>query len=65
MNKDQLKKLIEQVILENRKKSVLLESPFLTEKQIQLSLDQVLDMLRDPNPRAELQRIGILTASST
>ena len=64
MNKEQLKNIIKQVILENRKKSVLLESPFLIEKQIQLSLDQVLTMLRDPNPRADLQRIGILTAEN-
>ena len=64
MNKEQLKKMIKQVILENRKKSVLLEAPYLTEKQIQLSLDQVLDRLGDPNPRAELQRVGILTAEN-
>ena len=64
MNKTQLKEVIKQVILENRNRSVLLESPYLTEKQVQLSLDQVLDMLRDPNPRAELQRIGILTAEN-
>jgi hypothetical protein len=64
MNKEKLKEMIKQVILENRKKSVLLESPFLTEKQVQLSLDQVLGMLRDPNPRAELQRVGILTAEN-
>jgi hypothetical protein len=64
MNKEKLKEIIKQVILENRKKSVLLESPFLTEKQIELTLDQVLGMLRDPNPRAELQRIGILTAEN-
>ena len=64
MNKEQLKKIIEEVILENRKKTVLLESPYLMEKQVQLSLDQVLQMLDDPNPRADLQRIGILTAEN-
>ena len=64
MNKENLKQMIRQVILESRQKSVLLESPFLTEKQVQLSLDQVLGMLRDPNPRAELQRVGILTAEN-
>ena len=64
MNKQKLKQMIKQVILENRQKSVLLESPYLVEKQVQLSLDQVLQMLDDPNPRAELQRIGILTAEN-
>ena len=56
--------MIKQVILENRKKSVLLESPYLVEKEIQLSLDDVLRMLQDPEPRSELQRIGILTAEN-
>ena len=27
-------------------------------------LDEVLKMLQDPNPRAELQRVGILTAEN-
>ena len=60
MNKKQLKKMIKQVILENRKKSVLLENPYLMEKEVQISLDDVLKRLQDPNPRAKLQRIGIL-----
>ena len=64
MNKKQLKEMIKQVILENRKKSVLLESPYLVEKEVHLSLDEVLKMLQDPNPRSELQRIGILTAEN-
>ncbi len=64
MNKEVLKKMIKQVILENRKKSVLLESPYLMEKEIQLSLDEVLKMLQNPDPRAELQRVGILTAEN-
>jgi hypothetical protein len=64
MNKEKLKEIIKQVILENRKKSVLLESPHLMEKEVKLSLDEVLQMLRDPNPRAKLQRIGILTAEN-
>ena len=64
MNKDKLKKMIKQVILEGRKKSVLLESPYLMEKEVQLSLDEVLKMLQDPRPRSELQRIGILTAEN-
>ena len=45
MNKEYLKEMIKQVILENRKKSVLLESPYLMEKEVQLSLDEVLQML--------------------
>lgn len=64
MNRENLKQMIKQVILENREKSVLLESPYLTEKQVQLSLDEVLQMLDDPNPRSKLQRIGILTAEN-
>jgi hypothetical protein len=64
MNKEKLKGMIKQVILENRKKSVLLESPYLVEKEIRLSLDDVLLMLQDQNPRARLQRIGILTAEN-
>ena len=64
MNRESLKQMIKQVILENKKNSVLLESPYLMEKEVKLSLDQVLSMLRDPNPRAELQRIGILTAEN-
>ena len=59
MNKKQLKEMIKKVILENRKMTVLLH-----EKEVQLSLDEVLKMLQDPNPRAELQRVGILTAEN-
>ena len=64
MNKNRLKEMIKQVILEGRKNSVLLESPYLMEKEVQLSLDDVLIMLRDLNPRAALQRVGILTAEN-
>jgi hypothetical protein len=64
MNKNRLKEMIKQVILEGRKNSVLLESPYLHETEVELSLDDVLGMLRDPNPRAKLQRFGILTAEN-
>ena len=64
MNKEVLKRLIKETILENRKKSVLLESPYLRETEVSLSLSDVLGMLRDPNPRAALQRFGILTAEN-
>jgi len=64
MNKEVLKKMIKRVILENREKSVLLESPYLMEKEVHLSLDDVLIMLQDQNPRAALQRVGILTAEN-
>ena len=64
MNKNRLKEMIKQVILEGRKNSVLLESPYLRESEVDLSLDDVLGMLRDPSPRAKLQRFGILTAEN-
>ena len=41
MNKEQLKKLIEQVILENREKSVLLESPQLQEATFAKAADYI------------------------
>ena len=59
MNKEALKRMIKKVILENRQKSVLLH-----EKEVNLSLDDVLVMLQDLNPRASLQRVGILTAEN-
>ena len=64
MNKNILKEMIKQVIFEGRKNSVLLESPYMQEAEIKLSLDDVLAMLRDPNPKAKLQRFGILTAEN-
>jgi len=64
MNKDRLKEMIKQVILEGRKNSVLLESPYLLEREVGLSLDDTLKMLQDSNPRAPLQRLGILTAEN-
>mgnify|MGYP003656179958 CR=1 FL=1 len=64
MNKEVLKRLIKEVITDNRKNSILLESPYLQEAEVQLSLEDVLGMLRDPNPRAKLQRFGILTAEN-
>ena len=59
MNKEALKRMIKKVILENRQTSVLLH-----EKEVNLSLDDVLVMLQDLNPRSSLQRIGILTAEN-
>ena len=59
MNKSALKEIIKNVILENRKMTVLLH-----EKEVSLSLDDVLAKLRDPNPKATLQRFGILTAEN-
>ena len=64
MNKNRLKEMIKQVILEGRKNSVLLESPYLREAEVDLSLDDVLGMLRDTKPKAKLQRFGILTAEN-
>ena len=59
MNREQLKAMIKKVILENRKMTILLH-----EKEIILSLEEVLKKLQDPNPKAELQRFGILTAEN-
>jgi len=59
MNKEVLKAMIKKIILENREVTVLLH-----EKEISLSLDEVLKRLQDPNPRTELQRFGILTAEN-
>ena len=59
MNREALKEIIKRVIIENRKMTVLLH-----EKEVILSLDDVLSMLRDPNPKATLQRFGILTAEN-
>jgi hypothetical protein len=64
MNKEVLKRLIKETILENRKNSVLLESPYLREAEVDLSLDDVLGMLRDTKAKAKLQRFGILTAEN-
>ena len=59
MNIKLLKKLIKEVITENRNGSVLLH-----EREIQISLDEVMAMLKDTNPRSSLQRFGILTAEN-
>ena len=63
MNKEVLKRLIKEVITDNRKNSILLENPYLQEAEVQLSLEDVLGMLRDPNPRAKLQRYFVLNLS--
>lgn len=56
ITKELLKSMINETIREN--------SMLLSEAEVNMSLDDVMRMLNDNSPRAELQRIGIMTAEN-
>ena len=60
MNKEQLKEMIKQVILENRKKSVILESPHLEEDR-QPKYDQLMDILEGDS---SIKTVGIMSGQN-
>lgn len=60
MNKEQLKKLIEQVILENREKSVLLETPTLSEDK-QPKYDKLMGILQGDS---DIKTVGIMSGQN-
>ena len=60
MNKEQLKKLIEQVILENRNKSVLLETPGLTEDN-KPKYDKLMGILQG---NSDIKTVGIMSGQN-
>ena len=60
MNKEQLKEMIKQVILENRKKSVILESPYLEEDR-QPKYDQLMGILEGDS---SIKTVGIMSGQN-
>ena len=54
-----LRGIVKEVITENKKSSMLL-----MEAEVSLTVDEVMAKLNDPNRRAELQRVGIMTSEN-
>ena len=60
MNREQLKEMIKQVILENRKKSVILEAPALEEDR-QPKYDKLMDILEGDS---SIKTVGIMSGQN-
>jgi len=62
MNKNILKEMIKQVILKGRKNSVLLESPYLMEKDIESKYEKLMKMMKGKDPN--VNTIGIMSGQN-
>ncbi len=60
MNKEQLKNMIKEVILENRRKSVLLESPYL-EEDVESKYDSLMGILQGDT---SVKTVGIMSGQN-
>ena len=60
MTKEQLKEAIKQVILENRRKSILLEEPTIQE-DVQPKYDKLMDILTG---NSEIKTVGIMSGQN-
>ena len=62
MNKNRLKEMIKQVILEGRKNSVLLESPYLVDEDKESKYEKLMKMMKGKDPK--VSTIGIMSGQN-
>ena len=59
LTKEILKSLVKETLKESKRNSMLL-----SEAEVSLSVDELISQLQDPNSKAKLQRVGIMTAEN-